>query len=110
MDIHVTARHFKAHETLRMYATETVKKLERFYNGILSADVILSFEKKQNSVKAAEVHVKVFGTVIKALEKTDDFNKSIDAAVEKAERQLQKYKSKHHEKAKDTLRKVKEKE
>ncbi|MEW6061911.1 MAG: HPF/RaiA family ribosome-associated protein, partial [Bacteroidota bacterium] len=34
MDIHITARHFKAHESLRQYAFDSLKKLERYYNGI----------------------------------------------------------------------------
>lgn len=104
MDITITARHFKAHDTLRMYAFDAVKKLERYYNGIISASVILSYEKAQHSVKKAECHINVYGTLITALEKSDDFIKSIDAAIEKAEKQIQKYKGKLHGRYKIAIR------
>ncbi|HAP34881.1 MAG TPA: ribosome-associated translation inhibitor RaiA [Bacteroidetes bacterium] len=109
MNIYITARHFKAHETLRAYAFDSLNKMEKYYDGILSADLILSFEKSRNSIKAAELVVKVQGSVLKALEKTDDYIKSIDAAVIKVERQLEKYKSKHEQKDKKVIRKTREK-
>jgi ribosomal subunit interface protein len=109
MNIYITARHFKAHETLRAYSFDSLNKLEKYYDGILSADLILSFEKSKNSVKAAELVVKVRGSILKALEKSDEYVKSIDAAVEKIERQLQKYKSRHQGKDKKVIRKTREK-
>ena len=104
MDIQITARHFKAHETLREYAHESLKKLERYYTGIISAAMVLSYEKASHSVKVAELIVTVHGTVLKALVKSDDFVKSIDAAIQKTERQIQKYKSKQREKKKSVIR------
>ncbi|MEW5798784.1 MAG: ribosome-associated translation inhibitor RaiA [Bacteroidota bacterium] len=106
MDIHITARHFKAHESLRAYAFDSLKRLERYYNGIISANVVLSYEKSVNSVKRAELHVTVYGTILKAIEKTDDFIRSIDAAISKVERQIQKYKSKQRAKKKTVIRKT----
>lgn len=106
MDIHVTARHFKAHESLRTYAFDSMKKLERYYNGIVSANFILSYEKAVNSVKMAELYVTVYGTVLKTVVKSDDFVKSIDAAVVKVERQIQKYKAKQRDKKKIVIRKT----
>lgn len=104
MNIHITARHFKAHETLRSYAFDAMNKLENHYDGIISADLILSFEKSKNSLKAAEIIIKVQRTILKAMEKTDDFPKSIDAAVEKIKRQLQRHKAKVREKKKTAIR------
>jgi ribosomal subunit interface protein len=109
MEITITARHFKAHDTLRAYATDAISKLEQFYNGIISATMILSYEKAVNSVKTAELHIHVYGSVLKATKKSEEFEKSIDAVIEKAGRQLQKYKSKHREKAKEIIRKVRAK-
>lgn len=104
MDIQMTARHFRAHETLREYVHESLKKLERHYSGIISAAMVLSYEKAVHSVKVAELIVTVHGTVLKALVKSDDFVKSIDAAIQKTERQIQKYKSKQREKKKSVIR------
>ncbi|MBP9212657.1 MAG: ribosome-associated translation inhibitor RaiA [Bacteroidetes bacterium] len=109
MNIYITARHFKAHETLRSYAFDSLNKLEQYFDGIISADLVLSFEKSKNSVKIAELVVKVQGTVLKAVQKSDEFNKSIDAAAVKIERQLQKHKTKTRSKDKIIIRKKREK-
>jgi putative sigma-54 modulation protein len=109
MNIFITARHFKAHEHLRSYAFEAINKLEQHFDGILSADLILSFEKSKKSVKTAELLVKVQGSVMKAIQKTDDFPKSIDAVVLKIERQLQRHKAKSREKQKAVIRTKREK-
>lgn len=91
-----TARHFRAHTSLKEYALDALKKLEKFYDGIISAEVILSFEKARDSVKVAEVNLTVHSKILNAVEHSDDFLKSIDQAVEKLERQLVKYKTKLH--------------
>lgn len=110
MDIQFTARHFKAHDSLRDYAHDAVKKLERYYDGIVHSDVILSYERSRNSLKVAEIHLTVYGSLLKAIEKSDDYHKSIDAAIEKLERQLKRYKSKLHKREKSEVRKIHEKE
>lgn len=108
MHVHVTARRFKAHKTLRDHASHGVSRLAKFYDGILRGDVILSYEKSTNSLKRAEITLQVHGTVLTAMEKSDDFIKSIDQAIEKIERQLSKYKTRLRLKNRKTLRKVKE--
>jgi putative sigma-54 modulation protein len=92
-----TARHFRSHGTLKDYAITGVKKLEKYYDGIISAEVILSFEKPVDSVKIAEINVTVHGKVLTAVEHSEEFVKSIDLAIEKLERQLVKYKAKLHQ-------------
>ncbi len=108
MEIHFTARHFKARDGIREHALESVKKLDRFYDGIVRSDVVLSFEKTSNSIKTAEINLHVHGTVLIAREESDDFVVSIDQAVEKLKQQLAKYKTRLHTKNKETLRRVKE--
>ncbi len=109
MHIHFTARKFKAHSTVREHALDSVKRLDKYYDGIVRSDIILSFERPTNSIKTAEINLHVHGTTLSAKEKTEDFHKSIDLAVEKIERQLEKYKMKLTKKNKKTLRRVKEK-
>lgn len=108
MATHFTARRFKARKGLKSYALEEVKKLDRFYDGIVRADVILSFERTTQSVKTAEINLHVHGSMLSARESTDEFHKSIDLAIAKLERQLSKYKTRLRMKHKRTLRKVKE--
>jgi putative sigma-54 modulation protein len=108
MDIHLTARKFRAREEIRKHAMTSVKKLDKFYDGIVRCDVILSFERTTNSLKVAEINLHVHGTVLTACEKSEEYFKSIDLAVEKLERQLAKYKTKLRMRNKKTLRRVKE--
>lgn len=107
MDIHFTARRFKAHGDVRNYALEAVKKLDKYYDGIVRSDIILSFERSTNSVKTAEIIIRLGRTTLSAEEKSEDFVKSLDLAIAKLERQLEKYKTKIRKKDKQTLRDVK---
>ncbi|MGE5313409.1 MAG: ribosome hibernation-promoting factor, HPF/YfiA family [Acidobacteriota bacterium] len=109
MDIRITARHFTANDSLREYAYTALKKLERYYNGILNADMVLSYQKTQNSIKSVELLVTVYGMVLKAECGSEDFSKSVDEAIDKIERQIQRYKSKLRDKEKEKIRKVYEK-
>ena len=108
MATHFTARKFKARTELKSYALEEVKKLDKFYDAIVRADVILSYERTSQSVKNAEINLHVNGSVLSARESSEEFHKSIDLAIAKLERQLAKHKTKLRVKDKRTLRKVKE--
>lgn len=109
MDINFTARRFRAHSEIKDYALEEVRKLEKLYDGILKADIILYYERGSNSVKTAEINVHVYGATLSAHHASDDYIKSIDGAVEKLAVQLKKYKSKLREKDKTKVRRIREK-
>jgi putative sigma-54 modulation protein len=109
MHITVTARRFRAHDEIKDHATDAVKRLGKFYDGIVHADVILSFERVTKSVKAAEINLQVYGHVLTARAKSDEFGKSIDAAVEKLGIQLEKYKAKLRAKDKGKGRSMRQK-
>jgi putative sigma-54 modulation protein len=109
MNVKFTARHFRPHADVKEHALEEVKKLGKFYDGIVSAAVILSFERATNSVKTAEINLHVYGTILSATVKSEDFLKSVDKAVEKLSTQLSKYKSKLRAKDKSRVRKIHEK-
>jgi len=94
MKLSFTARHFKAPERLKDYAEKKVKRLEKYYDGILDCEVVLDYEKL---LQVAEIIVRVYGTRLTVVEKSDDIFKSIDLAVDKMERQLKKYKEKLRE-------------
>jgi putative sigma-54 modulation protein len=109
MNIKFTARHFRPHAELKEHALETVKKLGKYYDGIVAATVILSFERVTNSVKRAEINLQVYGGILNATGESEDFMKSIDAASEKVMLQLQKYKTKLRAKDKGKVRTIREK-
>lgn len=91
MNLIITARHFKLKEDLKAYVDEKVRKLDRFYDGIIDVEVILGWE-KQN--RYAEMRINVFNKQIIIKEVSDEIRKSFDLALDRAERQLKKYKEK----------------
>ncbi len=55
MNVKITARKFKARETLKDYIKDEVKSLLKYDDTIISADVILSFQNSYESIKKAEI-------------------------------------------------------
>ena len=100
MNITITARKFKARETLKDHIKDEVKSLLKFNDNILSADVILSYQNSHESIKKAEITLHIPGQTIIALEETDDFAKSVSAASNKLQRQLKTLKSKRKSRVK----------
>ena len=108
METHFTARKFRAHKEVKTGATAAVKRLDKYYDGIVRCDIILSYERAPNSVKVAEINLHVHGATLAAKESSEEFLKSVELAVDKLERQLAKYKTRLRLKHKKTLRAVKE--
>jgi putative sigma-54 modulation protein len=100
MNIIITARKFKARETLKDYVKDEVKSLLKFNDSILSADVILSFQSSHDSVKKAEITLHIPGQTLIAAEESDEFTKSVSVVVAKLLRQLKTLKSKRKSRAK----------
>lgn len=94
MNIQITARKFKAHDTLKEFIKDEVTSLTRFNDDIIDADVILSYQNNQNSVKKAEIVLNIPGQTLTATDQTEDFKTSISSATEKLRRQLETIKSK----------------
>ena len=104
MRVTFTARHFKPSERLKSIATEEVKRLKKYYDDILDCEIILDYVKQQ---QIAEVVIKVDGTKLAIVEKSEDMYKSLNLAVDKLERKLKRYKDKRRgfdkEKVSDVL-------
>lgn len=94
MNIQITARKFKAHDTLKDFIKDEISSLKKFNDDIISADVILSYQNNQNSIKKAEVVLSIPGQVLTATDQTEDFKTSITSVTEKLKKQLETIKSK----------------
>ena len=94
MNISITARKFKLHDSLKDFINEEVSSLLKYNDSILNADVILSFQNVKDSVKKSEIVLHVPGQTFNAADNSDDFKKSVSSSVEKLSRQLKKLKSK----------------
>jgi ribosomal subunit interface protein len=78
-----------------------VKSLLKFNDGIISADVILSFQNSHDSIKKAEISLHIPGQSLIATEEADEFTKSVSGATQKLSRQLKTLKSKRKSKTID---------
>lgn len=100
MRVAFTARHYKPSKRLKEYAEDEITKLEKVFDGIISCDIVLDYQK---DIQIAEINVVVHGQKLTVIEKTDDVYKSIDLAVGKMERQLIRYKEKKQQYADKAL-------
>ncbi|ADD68082.1 sigma 54 modulation protein/ribosomal protein S30EA [Denitrovibrio acetiphilus DSM 12809] len=91
MNIQITARNIELTDAIRDYAEKKVSKLEKYFDYITDANVLLEVQK---NVHIVEVLVSAKGVFMKGLEKSEDLYASIDLAVDKIEKQLVKYKEK----------------
>ena len=93
MLLNITARHFKAPEKLKRFADNEIRRLERFYDGIIDCKIVMDFIQSNRSKHKVEILINVYGQVLKVSDLSDDMYKSIDRAIIKLERKLQKYKA-----------------
>jgi putative sigma-54 modulation protein len=92
MKIKIAERHSHAESSgaLRAYVVEKTEALERFFDRIISVDVVLSAEKERH---VADFHAHLTNKkVITAREESTDMYASVDKAVDRLRRQLVKFK------------------
>lgn len=95
MDTQITARHFNASSRLKDFVNTRVGKLERFYDGITDARVILSKNNAADGSKTAEITLNVRRNMLVAQDKAGSYEEAIDRCVSRLRRQIIKYKRKH---------------
>lgn len=91
MQINFTGHHLDVTPALREYTISKFDKLQRHFDKINSINVVFDIEKIQQS---AEATIHVAKTELHASSKSDNMYSSIDALVEKLDRQLIKHKEK----------------
>lgn len=88
----VTSRHFKASDKLNGYANKEVERLNKYFDSIIDCDCVLSYDVHRH--KTVEYAIRVPGETMVASETGDDFYRAIDQAVNKLEKQVQRFKDK----------------
>ena len=91
MQINITARHLALTPAISDYVRKKVEKCERYFDHLVSAQVILYVEKYR---QVAEVVIHASKTTFRSKEESIDLYAAIDLAVDKIEKQLKKYKEK----------------
>jgi ribosomal subunit interface protein len=96
MNIQVNTVHFTADQKLIDFVNKKVPKLDTFFDGIISAEVILKLVKPETTNnKVAELKLSIPGTDYLFAEKqADSFEEALDLAIDAIHRQLSKYKEK----------------
>lgn len=95
MEIKIQTFHFEAGEKLQNYVQKRVSKLERFCEGIRTAEVSLKVVKPEAAMnKEASIRLSVSGGELFAQKTSDTFEESVDLCADILTRQLEKYKEK----------------
>ncbi len=89
MNITVTGRHMEMTDALKLYIDNGLGKLESHFDRAMDADVVLDVQKHRHT---AEVNLRTNGVRIHSKETSADMYASVDAVIEKLERQIRKFK------------------
>ena len=92
MNITVNARHMNVTDSLSDYAKGKAEKLNRFYNGITSIDVIMDSDGGHNKVEMVVQAARKSTFVAHATQ--DDMYANVDRCVDKLSQQIKKHKEK----------------
>ena len=96
MNLTISGHHLELTAPLRAYTQEKMKRLERHFDHLLNAQVILSVEKERQK---AEATVHCSGATLHAEATHSDLYAAIDLLADKLDQQTRKHKSKrrdHH--------------
>ncbi len=96
MKIHIAERHMPESKALNEYALSKIEPLQRYFDGIISANVIMSVERERHIVDLW-AHL-IRGKIIKAHAESTNMYASIDEAVAELKQQLRKYKERLRDK------------
>ena len=91
MQINLTGHHVEITDSLRDYVNSKFSRLERHFDNITNAHVVLNVEKLQ---QIAEANLHVSGGEIFANSQHDDMYAAIDGLIDKLDRQIIKHKEK----------------
>jgi putative sigma-54 modulation protein len=94
MHAQITARHFEASPVLREYASQRLTRLERVYDGITDARVVLSADHMPVTEKYAEITLSVYRQKLTARDAATTHEVAIDRCVERLRKQILRYKAK----------------
>lgn len=89
MNLRISGRHLEVTDALKSYIENALGKVTGHFDKVIDADVILTVEKHR---QIAEVNLHANGVRINGRETSPDMYASVDAVIEKVERQVRKFK------------------
>ncbi|MCC7302195.1 MAG: ribosome-associated translation inhibitor RaiA [Bacteroidia bacterium] len=98
MNINIQSVHFDADRKLTAFIEEKVKKLDTFYDQIISADITLKLDKSSTSDnKIAEIRLSIPGNDLFAKRQCKTFEEAVDQAVSALKAQTKRHKEKQRQ-------------
>jgi putative sigma-54 modulation protein len=97
LDVQVYGRNMEVTERISEYAKKKVSKLDRYLSDIDEARVDVAYIKSARSAgdrQVAQITVRGKGYILRAEERSDDIFTALDSALEKLQRQMERYKGK----------------
>lgn len=97
--IELLARNMRLTDNTREYVDKKAAKLERYLQEIDEIRVELSYVKTARSAldrQVAQVTVRGKGFILRTEERADDVHAAFDTALDKMQRQIERYKGKHY--------------
>jgi len=98
-NVDVVARNMRLTDNTREYVEKKAAKLERYLQEIDEVRVELSHVKAARNAtdrQVAQITVRGRGFILRTEERTDDLHAAFDAALDKMQRQIDRYKGKHY--------------
>jgi putative sigma-54 modulation protein len=94
MHLSIAGVHMETSEALRAHTEERVKSIKAFFDQVIDVNVKFVHDTKHAHMHLADVTVLASGLMLRAEAQAADWYAAIDAAVEKLQKQLKKYKGK----------------
>jgi putative sigma-54 modulation protein len=97
IDVQVYGRNIEVTDRILDYSKKKVAKLDRFLNDIDEARVDLAYIKSARSAsdrQVAQITVRGKGYILRSEERSDDVFTALDSALEKMQRQMERFKGK----------------
>jgi len=97
MDINIKTTNFDADAKLLEFVNTKVNKLDKYFDGIIRAEVFLDFDKsktKKTENKVTKIKIEIPGNNLFAEKEATSFEQAVDDVVDALAKQIKKYKSK----------------
>jgi len=104
MQTQITARHVDLNPDLRSHVDSQLSKLQRYYDGIINAHVILGESNAPSGDKTAEINIDVYQKRLSAEDAASTHEQAVNQCIDHLRRQLKKYKAKLRSTDKDAHR------
>jgi len=99
LEVEIYGRNMEVTDRITDYVNKKVSKLDRYLSGIDEARVDLAYIKSARSAsdrQVAQITVRGRGFILRTEERNEDIFTALDTALDKMQRQIERYKGKHY--------------